>query len=503
VLPVITPAEAGRLDRASTVGVDVLMDRAGRAVANAAVAMGATYGKRLVVLVGPGNNGGDGYVAARLLRERGVGVRVRALSGPKTDAAVLACERAAATGVMIENLVEPEPFDLVIDALFGGGFRPGTDPTVDAWIDSDQRVLAVDIPSGVDPLTGKVDGGAFRAERTVTFGAHKVGHVLNQGPDYSGLVEVADIGLPVPQPAMYLTEESDVPIPRRTRTAHKWSAGSVLVVGGAVGMTGAAVMAARAALHFGAGAVGLAVPDPAAQVAASTAPELLHHRLEDIPERYQVLVIGPGLGRDHDDLATKLISTWSGPVVVDADALSLVTESDSKSVPVSPPSGGRAGEAGRGVVPVSPPRGGRAGEAGRGVVPVSPPRGGRAGEAGRGVVLTPHAGEFEGMGGGEPLPENATALAQKLGAIVLLKGNPTVIAGSERPWIINSGGPELATIGTGDVLAGMLGALLAQGLEPAVAARTAAFWHGTAGARLARRTTVTATGLIEEIGRIR
>jgi NAD(P)H-hydrate epimerase len=107
------------------------------------------------------------------------------------------------------------------------------------------------------------------------------------------------------------------------------------------------------------------------------------------------------------------------------------------------------------------------------------------------------------MGGGEPLPENATALAQKLGAIVLLKGNPTVIAGSERPWIINSGGPELATIGTGDVLAGMLGALLAQGLEPAVAARTAAFWHGTAGARLARRTTVTATGLIEEIGRIR
>jgi ADP-dependent NAD(P)H-hydrate dehydratase / NAD(P)H-hydrate epimerase len=467
VLPVITPAEAGRLDRASTVGVDVLMDRAGRAVANAAVAMGATYGKRLVVLVGPGNNGGDGYVAARLLRERGVGVRVRALSGPKTDAAVLACERAAATGVMIENLVEPEPFDLVIDALFGGGFRPGTDPTVDAWIDSDQRVLAVDIPSGVDPLTGKVDGGAFRAERTVTFGAHKVGHVLNQGPDYSGLVEVADIGLPVPQPAMYLTEESDVPIPRRTRTAHKWSAGSVLVVGGAVGMTGAAVMAARAALHFGAGAVGLAVPDPAAQVAASTAPELLHHRLEDIPERYQVLVIGPGLGRDHDDLATKLISTWSGPVVVDADALSLVTESDLKSVTVSPPSGGRTGE------------------------------------AGRGVVLTPHAGEFEGMGGGEPLPENATALAQKLGAIVLLKGNPTVVAGSERPWIINSGGPELATIGTGDVLAGMLGALLAQGLEPAVAARTAAFWHGTAGARLARRTTVTATGLIEEIGRIR
>lgn len=107
------------------------------------------------------------------------------------------------------------------------------------------------------------------------------------------------------------------------------------------------------------------------------------------------------------------------------------------------------------------------------------------------------------MGGGEPSPESATALALELGAIVLLKGNPTVVAGSGTPWIINSGGPELATIGTGDVLAGMLGALLAQGLEAAVAARTAAFWHGTAGARLGRGTTVTALGLIEEIGSIR
>jgi hydroxyethylthiazole kinase-like uncharacterized protein yjeF len=214
-------------------------------------------------------------------------------------------------------------------------------------------------------------------------------------------------------------------------------------------MTGAAVMAARAALHFGAGAVGLAVPDDAAQVAAAVAPELLHHRLDAVPKRYQVLVIGPGLGRDHDDLASELIATWSGPVVVDADALSLVTEPDPK------------------------------------------------------LVLTPHAGEFQRLGGGEPTPENAAALAQKLDAIVLLKGNPTLVADGGPPWIVNTGGPELATIGTGDVLAGMLGALLAQGLEPAVAARTAAFWHGTAGARLGLRTNVTALGLIEEIGRMR
>jgi hydroxyethylthiazole kinase-like uncharacterized protein yjeF len=214
-------------------------------------------------------------------------------------------------------------------------------------------------------------------------------------------------------------------------------------------MTGAAVMAARAALHFGAGAVGLAVPDDAAQVAAAVAPELLHHRLDDVPKRYQVLVIGPGLGRDHDDLASELIATWSGPVVVDADALFLVTQPDPK------------------------------------------------------LVLTPHAGEFQRMGGGEPTPENAASIAQKLDAVVLLKGNPTLIADGGPPWIVNTGGPELATIGTGDVLAGMLGALLAQGLEPAVAARTAAFWHGTAGARLGLRTNVTAMGLIEEIGRMR
>ncbi len=427
------------------------MDRAGWAVVQAAVSMGMAYGRHVAVLVGPGNNGGDGYVAARLLRERGVGVKVHALTPPRTDEARKAADRASRAGVPIGDLKEPEPVALVIDALFGGGFRPT--PAVDAWIESEQRVLAVDIPSGVDPLSGRVADAAFRAERTVTFGAYKAGHLLNEGAEYSGSIEVTDIGLPPPEPVMYLTEASDAPLPTRARRVHKWSAGSVLVVGGAVGMTGAAVMAARAAQQFGAGAVGLAVPDSAAAVAAATAPELLHHRFDDLPDRYQVLVIGPGLGRDHDDLATKVITTWSGPVVVDADALSIVTELgaaiDSK------------------------------------------------------MVLTPHGGELRRLGGGEPSPENATALAQRLGAVVLLKGNPTVVASDDLPWIVNTGGPELATIGTGDVLAGMIGALLAQGLDPTAAARAAAFWHGKAGARLARRTTVTAPGLIEEVGRIR
>ena len=423
------------------------MDRAGRAVAGAAVRMGMAYGKKAVVLAGPGNNGGDGYVAARLLKGRGVGVRVEALAVPRSPVAQLARQRAVEAGVGISDLSSPAPVDLVIDALFGGGFRP--ESSVNAWIESAPRVLSVDVPSGLDPLTGGVSGAAFQAERTVTFGAYKVGHLLDRGPDLSGTIEVADIGLLAPDPVMYLVEESDASLPTRSRRAHKWSAGSVLVVGGATGMTGAAVMAGRAALQFGAGAVGLAVPDAAARVAAANAPELLHHRLEDLPDRYRVLVIGPGLGHEHDDLASKLIATWSGPVVVDADALLLVTEPDPK------------------------------------------------------LVLTPHAREFERMVGGEPSPENAVALARKLEATVLLKGNPTLVVGADLPQIVNTGGPELATIGTGDVLAGMIGALLAQGLDPGAAARTAAFWHGRAGARLASRTTVTSPALIEEVGRLR
>jgi NAD(P)H-hydrate epimerase len=443
VLPVITPDEASRLDRGSEVPIDVLMDRAGRAVALAAVRMGMGYGCRVSVLAGPGNNGGDGYVAAHYLRQRGVAVKVFALGDPRTDVA-----RAAAARIRATPMAGPIDSDLVIDALFGGGWRAGIEPEVEKWIEARPRVLSVDIPTGVDPLTGVAVDAAFRAERTVTFGALKSGHLLGDGPDYAGTIEVADIGLPEPRPAMYLTEDIDAPVPARARMAHKWSAGSVLVVGGAPGTIGAALMAARAALHFGAGAVGLAVPESAAAVAGTAAPELLHHRLDDLPDRYRTLVIGPGLGFDHDELARKLIESWRGSVVVDADALRLVAARPQ-------------------------------------------------------LVITPHAGEISRMGGGEPTAENASALAASLGAVVVLKGTPTVIAGGDLPWLVNSGGPELATIGTGDVLAGMIGALLAQGLEPAVAARSAAYWHGRAGNELAKRETVTAPGLITEIGRLR
>jgi NAD(P)H-hydrate epimerase len=310
--------------------------------------------------------------------------------------------------------------------------------------------LAVDVPSGLDPGDGSVGEIAFRAEQTVTFDYLKVGHLINEGPDFCGIVEVAPIGLGRAEPSLLLTEEEDAHLPVRPRTAHKWSAGSVLVIGGSEGMTGAAVMAAKAALAFGAGAVGLAVPNEAMAAAATLAPELLHYRLDSLPERFETLVVGPGLGSDHDDLAGKLIESWDGPVVVDADALRLVTERHRAK-----------------------------------------------------LVLTPHAGEFSRLSTQPPTPSGAAELARKLAAVVVLKGNPTVITDGGVPWIVDTGGPELATIGTGDVLAGMTGALLSSGLEPLPAARAAAYWHGVAGSALARTGSVSAWNLLSEIGRWR
>lgn len=451
---IINPEEAARLDRESSFPVADLMERAGAAVASAAVRMGMVYGSRVIVLAGVGNNGGDAYVAGRYLRRRGIFVSVQALAPPRTEEAKAAATAARAAKIRIEPIGPPTPFDkhgdLVIDGLFGGGFRSGLPESVAGWIRTPARVLSIDIPSGVDPANGNADGDAFVAERTVTFDYLKTGHVLGSGPDHCGELTVASIGLGTARPDLLLTEEEDAPLPVRKRTAHKWNAGSVLIVGGAVGMTGAATMAGKAALAFGAGAVGVAVPEDASSTAAAQAPELLHYPLDSIPDRFETLVIGPGLGADHDELARKLIESWEGSVVVDADGLRLVTDRHQGA-----------------------------------------------------LVVTPHAGEFTRMTGAEPSPAAAGDLAKRINGVVLLKGNPTFVADGGVPWVVNRGGPELATIGTGDVLAGMTGALLACGVDPLTATRSASYWHGVAGSNLAATTTVTSPGLIAEIGRLR
>lgn len=465
--PIITPEEAARLDAAATDPVETLMERAGLGVALAAVRLGAGYGTRVLALAGPGNNGGDAYVAARYLRRRGVAVEVRGLGYPKGEnsPARRAAAAAVAAGVPVRPLGDPEPCDLVIDGLFGAGFRGELSGAAAAWTALPVPVLAVDLPSGLDGSDGSVRGPAFTARHTVTFHALKVGHVFGEGPDRCGRVEVVDIGLPDAEPELRLCEEADAPAPARARTAHKWSAGTVLVVGGSAGISGAAALAGRAAVNFGAGYVRVACPGALQPVLAAADPSLTTVGIgkgrsftaasaEEVlaaGERFDVMALGPGLGAGRQAFVAALLQGWERPLVLDADAIAA------------------AGEAG--LAARRHP-----------------------------TVLTPHAGEFRRLTGGEPGYRPASALAERTGAVVLLKGNPTVVAGRER-WVIAAGGPELATLGTGDVLTGMLAALIARGLDPETAARSAAFRHGRAAARLAARGTVTASALAGSVGR--
>ncbi|MGH9053579.1 MAG: NAD(P)H-hydrate dehydratase [Acidimicrobiia bacterium] len=463
--PVLSPEAAAALDAAAKEPVETLMERAGLAVALAAARMGARYGWRVIVLAGPGNNGGDGYVAARFLAERGVAVEVRALDPPKSAGAQWARRRAERAGVRVGEWGPPQPADLVIDALFGSGFHGSLPDEVLPWTGVDTPVLAVDVPSGLDAATGQVQDGGFRAARTVTFHALKVGHLIGEGPERCGRMEVADIGLSGGDPEFWLCEEEDAPRPGRTRTAHKWSAGAVMVVGGSPGISGAALLAARSALEGGAGSVALACPGGLQPVYETMAPGILKvgigkgerfapddaAALLEGAHRYDVLAVGPGLGSGQRALVASVLESWEGPVVLDADGLNAVEDRD------------------------------------------------LLGRRDRPTVLTPHPGEFRRLTGKEAGFRAASEFASATGTVVLLKGNPTFVMGRER-WVVTSGGPELASIGTGDVLTGLLAAMWARGLEAETAARSAAYWHGRAGAALAARGTVTAEALAAEIG---
>lgn len=465
--PVITPAESARLDELATVTESVLLERAGLAVALAAVRMGAGYGTRVIVLAGTGNNGGDGWVAARHLKRRGVDVAVRSLGYPRGDTSPrrLAAIAAIHEGVPVTALGAPESADLIIDALFGSGFHGVLEDRVAAWTRHPARVLAVDLPSGIDGTTGEAAGAVFTAERTITFHALKTGHLVGVGPEVSGAIEVVDIGLSGEQAEWLLCEDEDASVPERSRTAHKWSAGSVAVVGGSPGISGAAVLAGRSALEFGAGSVRVVVPGGLVAMAAAMDPGLTTAGVGSgdafdegdaaavlaATARFDVLALGPGLGRDSADFVRSIVRTCPGPLVLDADGLVAVTPADLERRPGP-------------------------------------------------TVITPHAGEFHRLTGDEASPAAAAALAAVTGAVVLLKGSPTFVMGSEH-WVVTTGSQALATIGTGDVLTGMIAALVARGMPVEAAARAAAHRHGLAGRALSELTTVTASALAGEIGR--
>jgi len=471
VQPVVTPTEMAEADRRAIAGGTpeaVLVERAGSAVAHHALRMlGGSYGRRVVVVCGKGNNGADGVVAARELGARGVGVDLYALADG-VDASALTRSLARA--------------HLAIDAMFGTGFRGSLTGDAAAgaaaFADAHVSVLAVDIPSGVDGATGAVEGDAVRARETICFAARKPGLLFEPGRTHAGRVHVADIGIPIGTPRVWVLEAADLWLPQRAPTDHKWSAG-LLVVGGSTGMIGAPLMAARAAARTGAGMVVCGLPGRAAAAQASgeeivtralptTADGALDadaagEVLKDIA-RFRALALGPGLGRDGaTQLAVrKLVAECPHPIVVDADGLNALA--------ADPGAFDARHAAGHPT-----------------------------------AILTPHAGEYARLAGREVGPDRVGAaceLAARLQAIVLLKGPGTVVAAPDGDAIINTtDGPALATAGTGDVLTGVVGGLLAHGVDPFHAAATGAYVHGRAATAAGHPDELVASDLIEALPR--
>jgi hydroxyethylthiazole kinase-like uncharacterized protein yjeF len=480
--PVLTPAEAVVLDRetqARGVAAGALMERAGREVARTAVAVaGGSYGRRVVVVCGKGNNGGDGLVAARHLSRWGVRTTVLMVEDPEElhEPAATNYRRLSEEGIRVRPLStsglhrELGRADVAVDAIFGTGFRgvPGG-----AWseairtLNDGPSVVAVDIPSGVNGETGAVEGDAVRADVTVTFGAAKCGVVLLPGAEFAGLVQVVDIGFPndLIKTDLWVTEGDDVAamLPVRAPDTHKRDAGVVVVIGGSRLMTGAVCLAAEAAYRAGAGLVSVAVPEgilPVVQVVLRETtfvplPESAEgtvagrsDRLERVLADADAVAVGPGMTTNEETAAfvRSLVHDASAPVVLDADGLNAFA--------------GRAGE---------------------------------LSERGSDAVLTPHAGEFARLAGigaadvGADRVGHARKLSSEVQATVLLKGSRTVIATPDGRARINpTGGPVLATGGTGDVLTGMVAALIARGLHGADAATAAAYLHGVAGSLAGR-----------------
>ena len=468
--PVLTPAEMAEADQhaiASGTPEAVLVERAGRAVARHAERMlGGTYGHRVTVVTGTGNNGADGRVAAERLRARGIGVDELALD-PGFDDGTLA--RAVGRA------------GLLIDAMYGTGFRgrlEGSAAAFAAWSSKVRvPVLAVDIPSGVDGATGAVRGPAVHATETICFAAYKPGLLFEPGRSLAGRVEVVDIGIAV-EADLGVLDVADLVLPVRDANVHKWSSGC-LVVGGSSGMVGAPLLSARAALRNGAGMVVCAVPgrDAAAQVSGrelvaralpatadgGLAEDAASEVLAEV-QRYRALAIGPGLGRDPgtQSAVRRIVAEADVAVVIDADALNAVAVDPS-------------------VLRT------------------------RQGAGLRPAVLTPHAGEYERLAGrpvGDDRVSAARELAARLQSVVLLKGPATVIAAPDGRAIVNrTGGPALATAGTGDVLTGMIGGLLAQGVDPLPAAATGAYVHGRAAAAARTAPDLVASDLVRALPR--
>ena len=475
-------AEADRLSIAAGVSGIVLMERAGSAVADCALQI-APRGRRVVVLCGPGNNGGDGFIAARFLRERGLDVEVHLLGEVgrlRGDAA----EAARRWDGPIEpcSALDLEPAGLVVDGLFGAGLTRDLEgearelvERVNLWSQvSGQPVVAIDVPSGLDGDTGAVRGVAIMARATVTFFRFKPGHLLLPGRTLCGKPHLADIGTPeLALAAIRPRAFADTPdlwrllLPLPGEGVHKYARGHALVLSGGPWSTGAARLSARAALRIGAGLVTLASPREALGINAAHLTAIMLTPCDGAADmaailadrRKNALVMGPGAGVGKATMDIVLEALRSDPpdraLVLDADALTSFEDD-----PVMLANAIK--------------------------------------RAGKVVVLTPHEGEFsrlfnyEGrlLESGRQLSERgetpfhsklerARRAARESGATLILKGPDSVVASPDgRVAISFDAPPWLATAGSGDVLAGFVGGLLAQGMPMFEAACAAVWIHG-------------------------
>jgi hydroxyethylthiazole kinase-like uncharacterized protein yjeF len=466
---ILTPAEMSEADRLTVAGgvsSFALMEHAGLAVAEA-VRRRAPANARIAVMTGPGNNAGDGFIAARILSEAGYTVSVGMLTARDRltgDAAFAAASWTGFAKGLSPQIVDEA--DLIVDALFGAGLDRNIEglaaQTIAAVNKSNVPVIAVDLPSGINGATGKVMGAAIEADESVTFFRLKPGHLLLPGRKHCGKLTVADIGinpscLDTIKPKLWHNTPARWSLPPLEAEENKYSRGHAVVVSGAASRTGAARLAARAALRVGSGLVTVAAPLDAMAVNAAHLTAIMLQPMEGAAglagiladERRNAVVIGPALGLDEQsvDLVMSALASRAG-VVLDADALTAFT---GKAEQLFELVGKRQG----------------------------------------GTVMTPHDGEFARL-----FPdlvqtpskvERARGAAARSGAIVVLKGADTVVAApSGEALVASNAPPQLATAGSGDVLSGMIGGLLAQKMAPLEAAAAAVWLHGEAGLSVGR-----------------
>lgn len=435
-----------------------LMTKAGLALATLAEDIAAGNPDPILIVAGPGNNGGDALVAALHLKNKWHQVIVVLAADPaKMPAEATNAYQAWVSegGSCMEAIPSNTRFSLVIDGLFGIGLQRPLEGRYAALVNNINQlsppVLSVDIPSGLDADTGSIHGCAVAADYTLTFLAAKPGLYTLNGPDLAGTIVISDLGLQAPDtvpPHGWLLEEHmfSPALPPRKQNSHKGLFGNVAILGGSDGMAGAALLAARAALLCGGGRIYAGLLADNAPLLDPLQPELMLRQAANLHEKVEAscAIIGPGLGRSPQ--ALKIIKAWLQqpvPLVLDADALQLLGQDAELKTALR--------------------------------------------QRAHPVVMTPHPGEAATLAGTsssdiqQDRVGSALRLAAKYHAIVLLKGAGTVIAEPSGNWYINtSGNPGLSSAGTGDVLAGMLGAFIAQGLESGAAARLAAWLHGAA-----------------------